>query len=71
MNVVRGDVDPGDLPDLPQEVFLGKPPPLGLAVAVHDLHGALLALAQREEVDEVRQRLRVVGAGPSRKDNIM
>ena len=69
--VEGGHVDAGDLCDFAQEFVLRQTGPFGCAVAVHDLHRALLALAQGEEVEKLRQRLGVVGAGPACKDDIM
>ena len=60
--VETGDVHAGDFCHFMEEGILA--PSLGLCpvVELQDLHGDVLALAQREKVDKIRQRLRVEGA---------
>ena len=68
--IEAGDVHAGNFHDFVQEGILA--PPLGLCpvVKLQNLHGDVLALAQREKVDKVRQRLRVEGADASGEHDV-
>ena len=71
MLVEAGNVDAGDLGNFQQELVLGPVLGLGLVIEGNDLHGTLLALAQGEEIEEIRQGLGVEGADTAGEDDIL
>ena len=71
MLVERGYIHTGDLGNFMKECILTPAFSLGTVVQRHDLHSDVLALTQREEVNKVRQRLRIVSADTARKDDIL
>ena len=71
MLVERGYIHTGDLGNLKQERILAPAFSLGTVVQRHDLHSDVFALAQREEVNKVRQRLRIVSTHTAREDDVL
>ena len=69
--VQGGDVHPGNPLHRPQEIRARSPRSLPLAHDAAQLQGGLLAVADEEGVDEVRQRLRRKGHGASGHDQGM
>ena len=65
-----GHIDPRDLRSFPQELGLVPARLLGPVVELEDFDGALLSLAEGEEVDKVGQRLRIVHTGAAGKDEV-
>ena len=53
-----------------QELFLGSAPLLVLFVEVEQVHHDLFPVSEHEEVEEVRDGLRVAGTGPAAHDEV-
>ena len=68
--VERGDIDAVQPRCLAQEMRLVPDLRLCLCVERENLYGELLAFAEGEEVDELCQRLRIVGAGAAGKHDV-
>ena len=71
MFVEAGHIDTGDFGYFLQILRLAPALFFGLLIEGHDFHRNLLTLAQGEEVDKVRQGLRIVGTDATGEDHML
>ena len=69
--VQRWHVDTRNFCHIQQKFRLALPGPLRRAVTFHNLARGVLSLAEREEIEEVRQRLRIHRADAAAKHDVL